>query len=39
LVSLRERVRQVQGSILFTSSPGQGTRVDVTVPLLHQASV
>ena len=38
LVSMRERVRQVKGSIQFTSSPGQGTRIEVNVPLLHQAA-
>jgi PAS domain S-box-containing protein len=36
LVSMRERVRQVNGSILFTSSPGKGTRIEVNVPLLRQ---
>jgi PAS domain S-box-containing protein len=36
LVSMRERVRQVNGSIKFTSSPGKGTRIEVNVPLLHQ---
>jgi len=33
LVSMRERVRQVRGSIQFTSAPGKGTRIEVTVPL------
>jgi PAS domain S-box-containing protein len=38
LVSMRERVRQVHGSIQFTSSPGKGTRIEVNVPLrLHPA--
>jgi signal transduction histidine kinase len=37
LVSMRERVRQVNGSIQFTSSPGKGARIEVNVPLLHQA--
>jgi PAS domain S-box-containing protein len=37
LVSMRERVRQVHGSIQFNSSPGKGARIEVTVPLLHQA--
>jgi PAS domain S-box-containing protein len=37
LVSMRERVRQVNGTIQFTSSPGKGTRIEVNVPLLHQA--
>jgi PAS domain S-box-containing protein len=37
LVSMRERVRQVNGSILFSSSPGQGARIEVTVPLREVA--
>lgn len=36
LVSMRERVRQVHGSIRFISSPGKGTRIDATVPLPHE---
>jgi NarL family two-component system sensor histidine kinase LiaS len=35
---MRERVRQVHGSIQFTSAPGKGTRIEVNVPLLHQAA-
>jgi signal transduction histidine kinase len=38
LVSMRERVRQVKGSIQFTSSPGKGARIEVCVPLLRQTS-
>jgi signal transduction histidine kinase len=34
---MRERVRQVHGSILFTSSLGKGTRIEAKVPVLHQA--
>ena len=37
LVSMRERVRQVHGSIQFTSSPGKGARIEVNIPLLRQA--
>jgi signal transduction histidine kinase len=37
LVSMRERVRQMHGSIQFNSSPGKGARIEATVPLLHQA--
>jgi signal transduction histidine kinase len=33
LLSMRERVRLVQGQIQFRSEPGAGTRVDVRVPL------
>jgi PAS domain S-box-containing protein len=33
LVSMRERVRQVHGSIQFHSNPGAGTRIEVSVPL------
>jgi PAS domain S-box-containing protein len=33
LVSMRERARLVQGQFAVTSSPGNGTRVDVRVPL------
>ncbi len=36
LVSMRERVRQVHGSIQFTSSVGKGARIEATVPLLPQ---
>jgi PAS domain S-box-containing protein len=36
LVSMRERVRQVHGSIHFASSPGAGTRIEVSVPLFHE---
>ncbi len=39
LVSMRERVRQVHGAIQFVSSPGKGTRIEVTVPLVRHASV
>jgi PAS domain S-box-containing protein len=37
LVSMCERVKQLYGSIDIQSKPGEGTRVEVTVPLLHQA--
>jgi PAS domain S-box-containing protein len=33
LVSMRERVRLVDGQLRVTSKPGEGTRVDVRVPL------
>jgi signal transduction histidine kinase len=33
LVSMRERLRLVQGSIRIHSAPSQGTRIDVWVPL------
>jgi signal transduction histidine kinase len=33
LVSMRERLRLVGGSMNLTSSPGQGTEVDVVVPI------
>ena len=33
LVSMRERVRLVFGQIRFHSAPGQGTRIEVTIPL------
>ncbi len=36
LVSMRERVRQVHGSIHFNSAPGAGTRIEVTVPMLDK---
>ena len=36
LVSMRERVRQVHGSIHFYSAPGAGTRIEITVPLRGQ---
>lgn len=33
LVGMQERVRLLQGTIAVSSSPGQGTRVEATVPL------
>jgi NarL family two-component system sensor histidine kinase LiaS len=39
LVSMRERVRQVRGAIQFTSAPGKGARIEVSVPLWHQTPV
>jgi signal transduction histidine kinase len=35
LVSMRERLRHVGGSISITSRPGAGTRIEVRVPLQH----
>ncbi len=35
LVSMRERVRQVNGSINFKSAPGAGTRIEVMTPLIY----
>ena len=32
IVSMRERVRSVNGSITITSAPGEGTRIQVSVP-------
>ena len=37
LISMRERARLVQGHLTLTSKPGQGTRVDLRVPLLDAA--
>ena len=37
LVSMRERVRQVNGSIQISSSRGQGARIEVNVPRVQQA--
>ena len=36
LVSMRERVRQVHGSIHFNSAPGAGAQINVTVPLFDK---
>jgi signal transduction histidine kinase len=33
LVGMRERVRLVHGQIAFQSAPGNGTRIEVTVPI------
>lgn len=33
LISMQERVRLVQGAITVESKPGEGTRVEVRVPL------
>jgi PAS domain S-box-containing protein len=35
LVSMRERIRLLQGTIAVSSSPGQGTQVEATVPLVQ----
>jgi signal transduction histidine kinase len=32
LINMEERVRRVQGTMAVHSSPGQGTRVKLTVP-------
>ena len=37
LVSMQERMRLLQGTIAVSSSPGQGTRIEATVPLLPVA--
>jgi PAS domain S-box-containing protein len=33
LVSMRERVEAIGGTLMIQSSPGRGTRLDVTIPL------
>ncbi len=33
LISMRERLRQVDGDLAIQSNPGQGTRIEVRVPL------
>jgi len=35
LVSMRERVRLVRGTLMLTSKPGGGTRIDVSVPTIE----
>ena len=37
IVSMRERVRMVQGQISVQSRPGEGTRIEVQVPIPPQA--
>ena len=39
LVGMRERARLVHGQITVHSAPGQGTRVEVTVPILLAATM
>ena len=34
LVGMRERARLVKGNIVFQSSPGEGTRIEATIPLV-----
>jgi two-component system, NarL family, sensor kinase len=34
LISMRERIHQLEGQLSVTSTPGHGTRIDVRVPLL-----
>ena len=36
---MRERVRMVQGQISIQSRPGQGTRIEVRVPMAAPAGV
>jgi signal transduction histidine kinase len=38
LISMRERTRQVDGSIVLTSQPGRGTRVQVRLPLVGSST-
>jgi signal transduction histidine kinase len=38
LVSMKERVRLVNGEISIRSKPGQGTQIDVWVPLVEEHS-
>ena len=35
LVSMRERARLVRGTLMLTSKPGGGTRIDVSVPTIE----
>jgi PAS domain S-box-containing protein len=37
LISMRERVQLLDGEFAILSNPGEGTRVEVTVPLLEEA--
>jgi signal transduction histidine kinase len=37
LVSMRERARHAGGDVTLTTKPGQGTRVEVRVPLVDSA--
>ena len=37
IVSMRERVRMVQGHLSIQSHPGQGTRIEVRVPIVAPA--
>lgn len=39
LISMRERVRAIGGSLEIASSPGAGTKIDVNVPLLSGSTV
>ena len=34
--NMRERVREIGGSIQFITAPGNGTRIEITVPILMQ---
>jgi signal transduction histidine kinase len=38
LISMRERTRQVDGSVVLTSQPGLGTRVQVRLPLVGSST-
>ena len=38
LLSMRERTRQVDGSIVLTSQPGLGTRIQVRLPLVGSST-
>ena len=38
LISMRERVALVKGTISITSKPGSGTQIEVRVPMAHEQS-
>ncbi|MEF2968449.1 sensor histidine kinase [Paenibacillus sp. M1] len=38
LSTMQERVGEIGGSIQFITAPGQGTRIEITVPLLNEES-
>jgi signal transduction histidine kinase len=39
LVSMRERLRAEHGNIVVAAQPGQGTQIEVRVPLNHNATI
>ncbi|CAM4467968.1 MULTISPECIES: sensor histidine kinase [Paenibacillus] len=38
LSTMQERVHEVGGSIQFITAPGKGTRIEITIPLIHEES-
>jgi len=38
LSTMQERIHEIGGSIQFITAPGKGTRIEISVPLIHEES-